>query len=52
MIHRYFLAFTYHPALWAPLLHRRRGIEILYLLNIGILIYLITEKKEIPFSDK
>ena len=40
--------FTYHPALWAPPpapplsgesnLRRRRGIEILYLLNIGIII--------------
>ena len=41
--------FTYHPALWAPTPSdspvigggqppRRRGIEILYLLNIGIII--------------
>ena len=43
--------FTYHPALWAPLLRRRRGIEILYLLNIEILIYFITLLKRIqPYA--
>ena len=35
MIHRYFSLYL-PPALWAPLLRRMRGIEILYLLNIEI----------------